>query len=418
MAPLCTEIRALLDTLDGAHNAMVDNTIALATINSGSLNRAGVNSVLQWLIRLTQSLGAEVEIISVAPFEVVGDDGDITQYPLGDALRLRKRPDAPVQIYLGGHMDTVFGKNHPFQKVTWLDENTLNGPGVTDLKGGLVLMIEALKVLEASPWAEQVGWELLFNPDEEIGSQGSAPLIKEAAQRVQLGMIYEPAFSDGNLAGARKGSGNFSIISHGKAAHAGREHHFGRNAVRALCDFVSAMDNLNGKRTGVTFNPAYIHGGGPTNVVPDCAIHKFNVRIEQPDDEAWVLDQLAKILDGINQRDGLQLTIHGGFTRPPKILTAANQQLFDFATNIARELGMTIEVKPTGGCCDGNNLAACGVPNIDTLGVVGGNIHSDQEYVDVSSFVPRAKLSAAILLTLAKSSACGTLPEWLTKEPS
>nr|MDT0253440.1 M20/M25/M40 family metallo-hydrolase [Endozoicomonas sp.] len=186
------EILPWLDLLNDQQDDMLARTIELAEINSGSLNRDGVNQVLRQLQKLTTHLSEDQERISVTPWEVVNDNGDIIQHPLGDALRIRKRPEAPLQVFLCGHMDTVFPKDSPFQNVRWLDDETINGPGVTDLKGGILVMLKALEVLEQSPWAEHIGWEILFNPDEEIGSPGSAPIIKEAAQRVHFGMIFEP----------------------------------------------------------------------------------------------------------------------------------------------------------------------------------------------------------------------------------
>lgn len=402
-----------LKLLDPQQKEMLNHTIALAEINSGSLNAEGVNNVRDYLQQLIQPLGGEQRVIDLQPYEVINDSGESMQFELGKALQIKKRPQAPLQVFLCGHMDTVFDRDHSFQKVTWLDEDTINGPGVTDLKGGLLVMIKALEVLEQSPWADYLGWEILFNPDEEIGSPGSASLIEEASQRVDLGMIYESCFPDGNLAGQRKGSGNFTVVSSGKAAHAGREHHLGRNAIRALCDFVSAMDQLNGQRQGVTLNPGYIHGGGATNIVPDRCVTRFNIRIESGDDEHWCLQQLQTILDDINTRDGIHLELHGGFGRKPKILTPANQKLFDMARTLGEALGLSIDVIPTGGCCDGNNLASAGIPNIDTLGVQGGMTHSDQEYMKVSSLVPRAKLSAALLMTLARNEAEGLGNAWI-----
>ena len=380
---------------------MLKDTIRLSEINSGTLNAAGVNRVLALLKELTLPLAGNQEIIHLSPYETINDNGTPVSHELGNALRIRKRPDAPLQIFLCGHMDTVFAKDHSFQNVKWLDDDTINGPGVTDLKGGLLVMIHALMTLEKSPWADNIGWEILFNPDEEIGSPSSAALLEKAAQHVHAGMIFEPCFPDGHLAGERKGSGNFTAISYGKAAHAGREHHLGKNAIRALCDFVSALDDLNGKRPGVTINPGYIHGGGATNIVPDRCATRFNIRIEQPEDEQWCLNQLQIVVDNINSREGIHLTLNGGFGRKPKTLSASNQQLFDLAKHCGEQLGMNLEVKASGGCCDGNNLASFGVPNIDTLGVQGGHIHSDKEYLKVSSLVPRAKLSALILMQLA-----------------
>ncbi len=392
-----------LSWLDDQRDSMLADTIRLAEINSGSFNADGVNQVREVLSELVSVLGGEEEVIDVAPFSQINDAGEEVHYELGKALRICKRPDAPLKIFFCGHMDTVFAKDHPFQKMTWLDDNTLNGPGVADLKGGLVIMMRAIAALERSPWADKVGWEILFNPDEEIGSQGSAPLITEAASHCDLGMIYEPCMPDGTLAGQRKGSGNFSVIAKGRAAHAGREHHLGRNAIRALCDFVSALDDLNGQKEGITINPGYIHGGGATNVVPDNAVFHFNIRIEKPEDEQWCLNNIQPLIDNINQRDGIELKLQGCFTRPPKVLSGANLKLLELAKECGTDLQLDIQWKATGGCCDGNNLAAAGVPNIDTLGVQGGKIHSADEYLLADSLVPRAKLSALMLMKLASS---------------
>ncbi len=392
-----------LEWLDSQQQQMLDATIELSRINSGSFNDAGVNAVAEALDRLSRELGGEREFIEVAPYVSVNAKGERVEQPLGRALRIRKRPEAPLQVFLCGHLDTVFAVDHPFQDVRWLDDNTLNGPGVADLKGGLVLMFKALEALERSPWADKVGWEVLLNPDEEIGSPSSAALLQQAAGRHHLGLIYEPSFADGNLAGQRKGSGNFTVVTKGLAAHAGREHHLGRNAIRALCDFISDLDDLNGQRAGVTINPGYIQGGGAVNVVPDTALSRFNIRLEQPEDEAWCLAKIDQLLEQINDRDGLSIELHGGFGRKPKVLTPTNLKLFELVKECGANLEMDLNWLPTGGCCDGNNLAAAGLPNVDTLGVQGGKIHSADEYCLVSSLSQRAKLSALLLMKLASS---------------
>ncbi len=402
-----------LDWLDTQQDLMLQRTLELSLINSGTLNAEGVNHVRQTLSDYCESLGGTIEVIPVPDYEYVATNGVVETTPLGDALRIKKRPDAPLQIFFCGHMDTVFPIDHPFQNVTWLDDNTLNGPGVADLKGGLLVMLKAIEALERSPWADKIGWEILFNPDEEIGSPGSAPLIADAATRVNLGMIYEPCMPDGTLAGARKGSGNFSIVVRGKAAHAGREHHLGRNAIRAMSDFISALDDLNGQREGVTINPGFIEGGGAVNIVPELCISRFNIRLEQPEDEQWCLDHINQLIQNLNGRDGIQAQLHGGFGRKPKVLSPANQRLFELARDCGSELGMPIRWQATGGCCDGNNLAAAGIPNIDTLGVQGGKIHSSEEYMLVSSLVERAKLSALLLMKLATTEDLG----WLKENP-
>ena len=392
-----------LTWLDDEYPDMLAKTIELANINSGSLNVAGVNRVGDKLKEYAQVLGGEIETLPVSPYQLLDANGVLQSLPLGDAVRISKRPEAPLQVFFCAHMDTVFAIDSDFQTVTWLDDETLNGPGVSDLKGGIIVMLKAIETLERSPYADKIGWQILFNPDEEIGSPGSAALIQDAAKTAHLGMIYEPSFPDGNLAGARKGSGNFSVKATGKAAHAGREHHLGRNAIRAMCDFVSQLDDLNGQREGVTINPGFIEGGGAVNIVPDLCVFRFNIRLERPEDEAWCLEHIQRLLADINSRDGIGLELFGGFGRKPKVLSPTNTRLFELAQECGSNLGMKIQWLPTGGCCDGNNLAAAGVPNIDTLGVQGGKIHSCDEYLKVRSLTERAKLSGLMLLKLASS---------------
>ncbi|MCW8885461.1 MAG: hydrolase [Motiliproteus sp.] len=388
--------------IDSQYQEMLDTTISLANINSDSLNAAGVNRVGEMLAEYCQqTLEVPVAPVELAPLKQVLDNGEQQQLPLGKALRLSLRPQAPLRIFFCAHLDTVFAIDHPFQHCRWLDEETLNGPGVTDLKGGILVMIKALQAFERTPWSDQIGWEILFNPDEEIGSPGSSELITQAAQGCQLGMIYEPCFPDGNFAGARKGSGNFTVVVHGRAAHAGREHHLGRNAIRAMSDFVGALDDLNGRRPGLTVNPGFIQGGGAVNSVPDLCLCRFNVRLKQTGDDQWFQQQLDRLLADLNQRDGIQAELHGRFSRQPKIISSSNQRLLELAIDCGKQLGMKLDYLPTGGCCDGNNLSDLGVPNIDTLGVQGGAIHSSEEFLKVSSLTERAKLSALLLMRLA-----------------
>ena len=387
--------------IDQQQAAARERLIRLSNINSGSFNAAGVRATAEAFAALYAPLGAHTEWLEVAPYESTNDRGQRVQRALGPALRLSQRPNAPLQVFCCGHLDTVFAADSPFQTARLLDENTLNGPGVADLKGGLVALFLALSALERSPLRDRIGWTVLLNPDEEIGSRSSVPLLEEAARKHQFGLIYEPAYPDGNLASARKGSGNFDVIVHGRAAHAGRDFAAGRNAIVAAADFIRDLNALNGQRGELTINPGYVHGGGALNVVPDLAVFKFNVRTAEPDDECWMQDQLDLLMTRLNDREGLRCELVGGFTRPPKIVTAQMQRLMDHVADCGRQLGLGLQFKPTGGCCDGNNLAAYGLPNLDNMGVVGGDIHSDREWMRLDSLAERAKLSALLLLRLA-----------------
>ncbi len=390
-----------LDWITAQAPTLRPQLLQLSDTNSGSFNAAGVRAVAEQIARLYAPLAPKADWLEVSPYQATADDGSVRERPLGPALRLRKHADAPLQIFLGGHLDTVFAADHAFQRAREVDADTIHGPGVADLKGGLLVMWLALSALEHSPWRGRIGWEILLNPDEEIGSAGSAPLLRTAAERNHFGLIFEPSFPDGGLASARKGSGNFDVLVHGKAAHAGRNPEQGRNAIAAAASLVSSINQLNGQRPGLTLNPGYIRGGGALNVVPDLCVFKFNVRTTRSDDECWLQEQLDLILNRA-QCEGVRFELRGGFTRPPKPVSEPMQRLMHWLGDCGRALGTELSFSATGGCCDGNNLAAYGLPNIDNLGVVGRDIHSDRETMRYSSLAERARVSALLLLRLAQ----------------
>ncbi|WP_085906228.1 hydrolase [Kiloniella majae] len=395
----------LLEWIDAQQDSMLSEVLALSEINSGSANIPGIEKVIDRLSDFASSLDAEEERLELPSRTDVLDSGEVVESESGPLLRLTKWPNANRRILLVGHSDTVYPKDHSFQHCTKLDENTINGPGVADMKGGIVVMLTALQALERSPYAGNVGWQVIINPDEEIGSFASAQHLDQAARAADVGMIFEPALADGTLAGARKGSGNFALIARGRAAHAGREHHLGRNAIAALARAISLLDGLNGQMEGVTINVAKLTGGGPNNVVPDFALCRFNIRVPNPEGQVWAEKKLQQIIDEISQADGISLELHGSFGRQPKVMDKAHQQLFSLLKSCGDDLGLSTEAKATGGCCDGNNLAAAGLANIDTLGVRGGAIHSTDEFLLIDSLSERAKLSALLLFKLAAGEA-------------
>lgn len=395
-----------LHFLDGKRAEMSTRLREWCAINSGSHNLKGLATMRDRLAEAFGALEADVEIVPSRSHALVTNDGEKIERPAGDMIRLVKRPQAPVRILLAGHMDTVFAEDHPFQNETFLDDDTLNAPGAADMKGGLLVMLYALKAVERSPLADKIGYEVLINADEEIGSHGSAHMLTEAAKRAQFACVYEPALADGTLAGARKGSGNFAAIFKGKSAHAGREHHLGRNAIVAAAAFAARIDALTGERPALTVNVARIDGGGPYNVVPDLGVVRFNVRIDKPHDMAWFDAELRDAIAEQDGRDGISAELTGGFTRPPKPMTPQLERFFLALRAVGEELQINIDWKPTGGCCDGNNIAAAGIPVIDTLGVRGAHIHSSAEYAKLDSLEERAKLSALLMLKIA----AGELP--------
>lgn len=388
-----------LNWIESQRDRMCRLVAEWSNINSGSYNINGLQQMETALSQAFAGLGGDMKLIPLPPQGQIDSHGSTLLIPLGRAISIRKRPDAPHRVFAGIHMDTVYPPDSPFQR-TLADGDTLRGPGVADAKGGLAVMLVALEALERSPYHRDLGWEILINPDEEIGSPGSAPLFVEAARRNQLGLIYEPALPDGTLVGQRRGSGNFTAVVRGRAAHAGRDYHLGRNAIHALADFIVALNQLAAGRTDLTISVGKIEGGGPVNVVPALAICRFNVRFDSPKAQHALEEYLQGIAAQINQRDGISLSLHGGITAPPKPLDDATLSLLEHIAACGKDLGLDIHWKSSGGVSDGNRLAAAGLPTVDTLGVRGGDIHSDREYCILDSLTERAALSALLLMKL------------------
>jgi glutamate carboxypeptidase len=350
------------------------------------------------------SLHGAVELVEPDPVERVLPDGSIIEVEHGRHLVATVRPDAPIQLLLTGHMDTVFATDHPFQDQTWLDDGTLNGPGVADMKGGISVMLAALSAAETAPDFQKVGYQVMINSDEETGSASSARLIERLAKGKLAALTYEPsALPDGTLAGARAGSGNFSIIITGKSAHAGRNPQDGRNALLAAADLALRLKALT--RDGLSVNPAKIDGGSLNNVVPDHAVLRVNLRPHSPELEEHARNEIKVLIAIIQREHDVSIHLHGAFNRPPKPLTPQAEKLFGLVKQCGADLGLSIGWKSTGGVCDGNNIAACGVPVVDTMGVRGGAIHSSDEFMIPESLVERAQLSALTLLRIAQKGA-------------
>ena len=383
-----------------AAEPMLDQVLAWSAVNSGSRNLAGLERMAALLADAFAALPGELGFETPAPVEALDAGGRTVSLEHGRHLHLTVRPDAPIQLLLTGHMDTVFGPDHEFRETRWLDDGVLNGPGVADMKGGIAVMLAALKAVEASPAADRLGYEVVINSDEEVGSLSSATLLARAAGSKAAALTYEPAaLPDGTLAGARPGSGNFALVVRGRSAHAGRNPEDGRNALLAAAEL--ALHLAAGRYPGLNVNPSRIDGGSPSNVVPDLAILRVNLRPRTADDEERAKDLIETAVTAIAAERDVRIEVHGGFGRPPKPLTPEAEALFDLVKQAGADLGQAIAWQPSGGVCDGNNIAACGVPVVDTMGVRGGKIHSMEEFLIAESLQERAALSALTILRLA-----------------
>ena len=380
---------------------MLDQVLEWSAVNSGSRNLDGLKQMAGILADAFSDFPGDLKLVDPAPVETVTAAGDRAALEYGQNLHLTVRPDAPVQLLFTGHMDTVYGRDHPFQQTQWLEEGVLNGPGVADMKGGLAVMLAALKAIEASDAVSSLGYEVIINSDEEVGSLGSASLIAKGAQGKLAALTYEPsALPDGTLAGARPGSGNFSFLIRGRSAHAGRNPEEGRNAIVAASEL--ALRLAMSKTPGLTINPAKIDGGGPNNVVPDLAILRVNMRPRTSDDQEIAGRLIAKAVEETARQHEVYIEVHGGFSRPPKPMSPEADRLFALVRQAGEDLGQTIGWQATGGVCDGNNIPARGVPVVDTMGVRGGKIHSAEEFLISDNLAERAALSALTILRLAE----------------
>jgi len=376
--------------------------------NSYSRNLEGLAAMEGLLREAFAGLPGEVESIPLPPGPEFTSQGEAVKIATGNALRVRCRPEAAFRILVSGHYDTVFPPGDAFREAT-IRNGRMHGPGAADMKGGLMILLEALRHFESHCECRDLGWDLIVVPDEEIGTHSSRHLYVEAAPSVQAALVVEPRLPDGSLARARRGSGTFNAVVTGRAAHVGRSFEEGRSAVHALARLITAIHGLNGQVPGAVFNAGRIDGGGALNVVADRAAAQFNFRVADPADVPVIEERVEEIRSRIESETDCAILWEGGFTRPPKPCTPAMEAMFTQIKTLGGQLGMSLIWNDTGGCCDGNNLAALGIPNIDTLGVVGAGIHSNQEYAELDS-LPRG---AALLSLLLYDWGTGNIPPGL-----
>lgn len=360
---------------------------------SGTSDLAGLTAMADLLLAEFSLLGGAWEHVPVAGGRHV--------------VKGSIRPHAPFRVLLTGHYDTVYDAAHPFKRCDIPPgfPDRLRGPGVADMKGGLVVLHHALAVLEASPHRDQLGWTVLLIPDEEIGSPGSAPVLAAAAPRHQLGLVFETSPMPGHLVRARKGTGRFTFTVHGRSAHAGLAPQDGRNAIVALAALVPEIAALPAEFPGLLLNVGSIRGGGALNIVPDHADLGLNARIDRNADAAPFLARLRALAASVPARfgEGHRAELAGEFGRPALEITPEIETWFARWRALAAARGLALDWVDVPGGSDGNNLVAAGLPCLDGLGPVGGALHSPDEFIIASSLRERADLAAAFLLGLAES---------------
>ncbi|MCH2226140.1 MAG: hydrolase [Candidatus Caenarcaniphilales bacterium] len=388
---------------------MKDLLTQIANINSYSYNVEGLSKVKELLKSWYQNfenncpkLKLKYEEFDLKPQKFISRSGQIEEKQLGKALLISKEIDPNLpSILLMGHMDTVFPESLGFNECKDLGNGIMNGPGVSDLKGGLVVILKALEKFENSELADKLNWQVFFNPDEEVGSPGSSKIFPMLAEKNKWGLIYEPSLPDGSFTYRRKGAANYQLAIHGKASHVGRAFDEGTSAILIAAEFINQAQALN-ENPNIIINFGKIEGGGPLNIVPELAILGINIRIEENTDEKLVLKKLNQIIDELQDKySDAKFLLQGKFNRKPKVPNTELDLLYEVLEDCTKELNLDFKKRNTGGCCDGNNLWEYGLPNIDTLGVRGKDIHSTEEIIYLDSLEERTELSFLLLKRLA-----------------
>jgi glutamate carboxypeptidase len=297
---------------------------------------------------------------------------------------------ADERLLLLGHTDTVWPLGTLASMPFRLDDERAYGPGVYDMKGCLVVLLEAIRLAGADRRALRV----FLTADEEMGSATGRVWIEEAADRVAAALVVEPPGPDGNLKTARKGLGRFRLTVSGRPAHAGTHREEGASAIEELAHQVLALHALNDDEQGISVNVGVVGGGTSENVVAAEAEAKVDVRIVHAADRDRIERTLRELRPTI---EGTTLAVDGGWTRPPLEPSEGSSALFEQARRYGAELGLDLQESSSGGGSDGNIVGALGVPVLDGLGVEGGGAHAPDEHVAVASLPVRAKLLAQLL---------------------
>lgn len=366
---------------------------AIVNIDSGTYTKQGIDRVGAYLQERFQDFGFSTHIEQQAEY--------------GNHLVATHTGDDPkgIHVLLIGHIDTVFPEGEvqkrPFAMSEQKGTRIATGPGVLDMKSGVLIGMYGLHVLIAAQQALYQRVTFVCNSDEEIGSPSSRTLIQEIAQQADAVIVLEPGRAKGTVVSSRRGSGQYRVTVQGVSAHAGVEPQRGRNAILELSYQVQKMQALNGTVPGTTLSVGIIHGGERTNVVPDYAYCDMDVRAS---DKAGIqaIEAAMRKVTTEHALQGTQISLSGSMLSLPFERNRRNANLVQWAKEAGRELGLTIEDLGSGGASDANNTAAVGIPTIDGLGAGGGLAHNPGEYIELDYLPTRIALLAGLVQRIKK----------------
>jgi glutamate carboxypeptidase len=385
----------LQDLAARRYEEYVDALRAIVDIDSGSYAPHGVNAVADVCQARFERSGWRVE-----RFEHRPGDG---QPQLGDLVIGRLSGGGGPRIVLIGHTDTVFDVGTAAERPFRVDGDRALGPGVSDMKGGLLLGFFGAEVLREAGFEGFGTLTYVCNPDEEIGSPWSTGTIRAEAAEADVVLVLEAARENGDIVSSRKGVSDYRIEVIGRAAHAGVDPESGMSAVLEAAHKIVALHELNGRWPGVTVNAGIVRGGTRPNVIAErCEIQ---VDVRSPKEEAMATAE-AEIerIGNTHTVAGIEARVTGNKWHRPMEKGEAGSRLAALAIEVARELGFDLRDAATGGASDANTTSAAGVPTLDGLGPVGGAHHSADEWLDLTSVIPRMSLLAGLVSKLGMRS--------------
>lgn len=391
--PTSPSVDDLLRHAEEVLPAYLSDLRRLVDVDCGSFTPEGVNRVVDDVRGAFEARGWTTVRTRHQPRDGAPQLGDLLIARLRGSL---PRADGGARVLLVGHTDTVFPEGTAAERPFRMEGQRAFGPGVSDMKGGLLAGMYAVDCLRAVGFSDFDEIVYACNPDEEIGSPFSGPHILELARDVDAAFVLEGARANGDIVSARKGVSDLRIVFHGRAAHAGVEPEKGRSAGLQAAHTTITLHALNGRWPGVTVNVGVIGGGTRPNVVMERC--ELQVDVRAPSTEAFeqALHEVDRVAQEIVVPDvTAELERRSGF--PVMEKTPGTARLAELAGAIAGRLGFELRDAATGGASDANPIAGLGVPVLDGLGPVGGDDHSASEWLDVSSVPPRIALLAALV---------------------
>ncbi len=402
-SPLSDQERKIINWVAEQEDEMVALLERLTNINTGTLNKAGVTEVISLLNTELLQLGFDSRSLAGDVIDMPSCPGSEYTLDVADHLLATKAGEGK-RLLMIGHVDTVFPLDSPFQTFS-REGDIAYGPGVSDMKGGLVVMLYALKALNHFGELEDKAISILLNSDEEVGSLSSRKYVEQQAALHDYGLVYE---SSGNnrLTRARKGLGQARFVVNGRASHAGGAHQQGRSAIKELAYKIVQIENMTDYESGVTVNVGVINGGEARNTVAPCAEALVDLRYPEPQQGLDAVKRWEEIFGSVYSYpvDSGELSTNSwtSLHRPPKIPTEQSDLLLNKTIAIGKLLGQELTVTDSGGGTDGSLTQAVGLPTLDSLGSDGMGAHSKREQGRISSLVERAQLSVVLIGRLAK----------------